>query len=104
MAEWKFKPFTPANLNRSGIIAVMKGAGVRGWVEKTVSGMAETANAQARARRTPQELHYLEDYSGAPYEGVVKAGRADTLGVVRARSSEGQRDQSEHHTLDSLNH
>lgn len=93
-------------VDRSGVVEILKGGAVRGLVASHTGRLARSANAAAAAHResmphgTRKALERLG--GGAPYEGAVKAGRFDTLGVVRTASAEGAYDSNQHHTLDNL--
>lgn len=98
--------FGDFEVNRSGVVKILKGGAVRGLVASSVGRLARSANAAAAAHRESMPhgtRKALEKLGGdMPYEGVVKAGRFDTLGVVRAASAEGGYDLNQHHTLDHL--
>lgn len=105
MAELQFGAF---KVNRAGVAETLKQAGVRDWVGREVSRLADEANAAARERLTAEDVHIVQHYDPGvmsdPYEGVVKTGSYDTLGVVRSANLWGAYDSNQHHTLDSLNH
>lgn len=101
----KFGRFVP---NPAGIVAVTKGGGVRSWVEAETARLAARANAAAAGHHVPsgyrRSLEKISPgaFDGEPYEGIVKQGRADTLGVVRTATPGGAFDQNRNHTLDHL--
>lgn len=107
--SYKFGRF---KVNRGGVAATLKTGAVRAWVGETVDSIASAANAQAEGRRSTiggktRGILMKRDpsaFGSHPYEGVVKTGSFDTLGVVRPATIEGAYDSNQHHTLDSYRH
>lgn len=99
--EFRFAPFTPADLDLAGVASVTRSGAVQSALSALAEPMAASANDAAIARRTPPERHYL---TRDPYAARVRVLSKTAVGLVSTASGEGQRDQAEHHTLDSLNH
>lgn len=96
-------------VDRSGVAETLRGGGVTGWVASVAASVAASANASAEENATDAELNMLRHYdpfvtARTHYEPLVRAGRFDTLGVVRSASLLGAYDSNQHHTLDTLNH
>jgi len=94
----------------SGVSQTMRSAGVQAAVRAEVERIAAAANSAMLSRRAglePRVYHGLADngqLKDVGYAAEVKVGRNDALGLVRILSNEAAHDQSQHHTLDSLNH
>lgn len=100
--------FGAFELYRSGVAEVAKSAGVSSELARLASSMAAKANAEATTRISDEDsVFYKHGHAverKAPYESEVKSVNFTAIGIVSTTGEQGMRDQSLHHTLDSLNH
>jgi hypothetical protein len=103
---------------KSGVISTLHSSGVVGKLREVSSSKAAAANSAAIGRRDSIPSGYKKtmpaldaengnastSFSSDPYGYEIVSGRYTAYSRIGPTDTEGEYDQNQHHTLDSLNH